>query len=383
MIERAKEKNTIISLLKKFPVVGLIGARQVGKTTLARQLAKDVPWKVHMFDLENPEDLSRLSDPMLVLKALTGLIIIDEVQRLPDIFTVLRVLVDERPLRRRFLVLGSASPDLLRQSTETLAGRIAYHRLNGFSLEEVGEKNLERLWIRGGLPRSFVARSLNESVEWRKNFIRTYLERDLPQLGITISSVTLRRFWNMLAHYHGQIWNASEFARSFGVADTTVRRYLDVLTSTFLVRQIPAWHENISKRQVKSPKVYIVDSGILHTLLNIRDKYDILAHPKAGASWEGFIIEQVIHLASDDYEPFFWATHSGAELDLLLVKGRKRIGVEVKFTSSPQVTRSMKIAQKDLKLDTLYVVHAGEENYHLSKGIYAISAKKILEGIKL
>ncbi len=383
MIKREKEKNTVISLLKKFPVVGLIGARQVGKTTLARQVARDVDWQVSIFDLEDPQDLSRLSDPMLALKELRGLIIIDEVQRLPGIFRTIRVLADKSPRRQRFLVLGSASPDLLRQSAESLAGRIVYHKLEGFSIEEVGKKNVERLWIRGGFPRSFVARSLNESIEWRKNFIQTYLERDLPQLGITISSVALRRFWNMLAHYHGQVWNASEFARSFGVADTTVRRYLDVLTSTFLVRQIPAWHENISKRQVKSPKVYITDTGILHTLLNIRDKYDLLSHPKVGASWEGFIIDQVLHLASDEYEHFFWATHSGAELDLLLVKGRKRVGIEVKFTSSPQITRSMKIALADLKLNMLYVIYAGEENYPLSRNIYAISAWNMLDALKL
>ena len=384
MIIREKEKNTVISLLKRYPVVGLIGARQVGKTTLSRQIAKDVKWPVTGFDLENPQDLSRLSDPMLALKGLKGLVVIDEVQRLPGIFQAIRVLVDNKPSRQKFLVLGSASPGLLRQSAESLAGRIVYHTLEGFSLEEVGQKNIERLWIRGAFPRSFIAKSLNESIQWRKNFIQTYLERDIPQLGISISAVTLRRFWNMLAHYHGQIWNASEFARSFGVADTTVRRYLDVLSSTFLVRQVPAWHENISKRQVKSPKIYIIDSGILHTLLNVREKYDLLSHPKVGASWEGFIINQIISIAgTDKYEYFFWATHAGAELDLMLIKGRKRIGFEVKFTSSPRITPSMKIALDNLKLNMLFVIYAGNKNYSLSKKIYAVSAQKLKRSLKL
>lgn len=382
MIKREREKQTVISLLKKFPVVGIIGARQVGKTTLAYQIAKEFKQKVTIFDLENSEDIARLSDPMLVLKELKGLVIIDEIQRLPGIFQTIRVLVDRRPMKHRFLILGSASPDLLRQSSESLAGRIAYHRLYGFSVEEVGEKKLDRLWIRGGFPRSFIARSLEESIQWRKNFIQTYMERDIPQLGITISAITLRRFWNMLAHYHGHIWNASEFARAFGVSDTTVRRYLDILSSTFLVYQLPAWHENVSKRQVKAPKVYITDTGILHALLNIRGKDDLLFHPKVGASWEGFIVNQIISLTSDSYEHFFWSTHAGAELDLLLVKGRKRIGWEIKFTSSPQVTKSMKIALDDLKLNILYVIHAGDDNYPLTKKIYALSAKKMLEVLR-
>ncbi len=383
MIRREREKKAILSLLRKYPVTGVIGARQVGKTTLARHIARDVKWPVSIFDLENPEDLSRLSDPMLTLKEIKGLVIIDEVQRLPGIFQIIRVLADKKEGRQKFLVLGSASPSLLKQSAESLAGRIAYHTLEGFSFEEVGEKNMERLWIRGAFPRSFITRSLDESIQWRRNFIQTYLERDLPQLGVFINSVTLRRFWNMLAHYHGQVWNASEFARSFGVADTTVRRYLDVLSSTFLVRQIPAWHENISKRQVKSPKVYIIDSGILHTLLNIREKYDLLAHPKLGASWEGFIINQIIHIAGVGYEHFFWATHAGAELDLLLVKGRERVGFEIKFTSSPQVTKSMKIVLNNLKLQKLFVIHAGDKTYPLSQKIYAISAKRLGEDLKL
>ena len=270
MIERRVELQTLRKLLSRYPVVGIIGARQVGKTTLARIYISKARGPVTYFDLENPEDEARLADPMLALKDLRGLVVIDEIHRQPQLFPVLRVLVDRPRIKTRYLVLGSASPALLRQGAETLAGRIVYHELGGFSVEEVGMKNYRRLWLRGGFPRSYLARSLDESDEWRHGFIRTFLERDLPQLGITISSTTLRRFWTMLAHYHGQVWNASEFARSFGVSDTTVRRYLDLLTSALVIRQLQPWHENISKRQVKSSKVYLTDSGLLHTLLNLR-----------------------------------------------------------------------------------------------------------------
>jgi len=380
MIKRKFEENKIAGLLKKYPVVGLIGARQVGKTTLARGIVRNAAGPATVFDLENPEDLARLSDPMLALKNLEGLVIIDEVQKVPDIFQVIRVLADRPGKKAKFLILGSASPELLKQSAESLSGRIAYHELSGFSLDEVGEKDIEKLWLRGTFPRSFISRSLEDSVEWRKSFIKTYLERDLPQLGISVSSQTLRRFWNMIAHYHAQIWNASEFARSFGVADTTIRHYLDILASTFVVRQLPPWHENISKRQVKSPKVYISDSGILHNLLNIREKNDLLSHPKLGASWEGFILNQIIHILRVDIdECYFWATHAGAELDLLVVRGRKRTGFEIKFTSSPKVTPSMKIAVRDLKLNRLYLIHAGDKSYQVAGKIYAIASKNMVK----
>lgn len=380
MIKRKYEADAIAGLLKKYPVVGLIGARQVGKTTLSREISKNSPCPATVFDLENPEDIARLSDPMLALKDLKGLVIIDEVQKVPDIFQIIRVLADRPGKKARFLILGSASPELLKQSAESLAGRIAYHELDGFSLDEVGGKNTEKLWLRGSFPKSFVSKSLGDSVEWRKSFIKTYLERDLPQFGISVSSHTLRRFWNMLAHYHAQIWNASEFARSFGVADTTIRHYLDILTSTFVVCQLPPWHENISKRQVKSPKVYIMDPGILHILLNIRTKNDLLAHPKLGASWEGFILAQIMHiLRVDKDECYFWATHTGAELDLLVVRGRRRTGYEIKFTSSPKVTVSMKIAVRELKLKHLHVVHAGDKSYQMADKIYAIASKSLVK----
>ena len=383
MIDRHHEIKELISLLKRYRVVGIVGARQVGKTTLARSLLDHVGGSYFYYDLENPEDLARLADPMFALKGLKGLVVIDEVQRFPELFPILRVLVDRPKASARFLVLGSASPELLRQGSESLAGRIIYHELGGFSLDEVGIKNHQRLWLRGGFPRSYLASSDKLSEEWRRGFIRTFLERDLPQLGVTIRSTTLHRFWNMLSHYHGQVWNASEFGRSFGVADTTVRNYLDLLTSALVVRQLLPWHENISKRQVKSPKVYIADSGLLHMLLGIKTRNDLERHPKIGASWEGFVIEQVIHLMGFKKEDcFFWATHAGAELDLLVVKGREKIGFEVKLTSSPRVTPSMRSALSDLKLQRLYVIHSGEETFQLERKIQAIALTRLLDDLK-
>lgn len=335
------------------------------------------------FDLENPEDFSRLSDPMLALKNLKGLVVIDEIQRYPDLFPVLRVLADRPRRPARFLILGSASPELLRQSAESLAGRIFYHELNGFSIEELGISNHNQLWLRGGFPRSYLTRTNDDSFEWRQGFVRTFLERDLPQLGITIRSATLRRFWTMLAHYHGQTWNASEFARSFGVADTTIRNYLDLLSSALVVRQFPPWRENIKKRQVKAPKVYLKDSGILHALLNLRSLKDLEGHPKVGASWEGFILEQIIRIlgAATD-ECFFWATHSGAELDLLIVRGRKRWGFEIKRTSAPKITPSMHMALKDLNLQRLDIIHAGEESFQMHSKVRAVSINKLLTDLQ-
>ncbi|MCK4541935.1 MAG: ATP-binding protein [Spirochaetales bacterium] len=382
MNPRHKEVEKLKKLITRYPVVGIIGARQVGKTTLARLLAKKLTIPVTFFDLEDPEGLARLHDPMLALKSLKGLVILDEIQRKPDIFPILRVLADRPDVSCRFLVLGSASPDLLRQSSETLAGRIIYHQLSGFELREVKNDDWMKLWHRGGFPRSFLSETDDESMEWRKGFIRTFIERDLPQLGITISGTTIRRFWMMLAHYHGQVWNASEFARSFGVADTTVRRYLDILTSTFVVRQLQPWYENIKKRQVKSPKVYIADSGLLHGLFNLRRMEDLESHPKSGASWEGFVIEQLIRcLEIEPEECFFWATHAGAELDFLVVRGRERIGFEIKRTTSPKVTPSMRSALKDLELSILNVIHAGDHTFQLQDSIRAVSIYRLLEDL--
>jgi len=383
MINRIIELSTVRHFLRSNPVVGLIGARQVGKTTIARMIASKWRGKVTYFDVENPEDLSRLTDPMLVLKSLTGLVVIDEIQRLPHVFNVLRVLADRSLNKTKFLVLGSASPELLRQGSESLAGRITYFEIGGLRINDISFKNIERLWLRGGLPKSYLARTPKESFQWRQSFISTFLERDIPQLGININSVTLRRFWTMLAHYHGQVWNSSEFARSFGVADTTVRGYLDRLTAALVVRQLLPWHENISKRQVKMPKIYISDSGILHALLNLRAMPDIETHPKIGASWEGFLLDQIIrHLRADKNECYFWATHAGAELDLLVVRGRKRLGFEFKRTTAPKITPSIISAKKDLKLDELTVVFYGNTSFFLAEGVRAVGSENIIKDIK-
>jgi predicted AAA+ superfamily ATPase len=383
MIHRRRELETLRGLLRRHRVVGIIGARQVGKTTLARTLAEKWPGRSVIFDLENPEDLARLADPMLALKPLTGLVAIDEVQRLPDLFPVLRVLADRPGCPARFLVLGSASPELLKQGSESLAGRLYCHDIGGFTLEDVGAAHHEKLWLRGGLPRSYLARSVRESHEWRQGYVRAFLERDLPQLGVNVNAVTMRRFWTMLAHYHGQTWNASEFARSFGLADTTVRGYLDRLTSALVVRQLLPWHENLSKRQVKAPKVYVADSGILHTLLNLRTIEDVAGHPKLGASWEGFVVDQIVRrLGVEREECFFWGTHAGAELDLLVVRGNQRLGFEVKRTSAPKIAPSMRHAMEDLKLGQLNVVHAGEHTFPLAEGVRAVALSRLLEDVK-
>jgi predicted AAA+ superfamily ATPase len=382
MIARTVHIAAARKRLANFPVVAVLGARQIGKTTLAEQVAARYTQPVHRFDLENPMDLARLDDPMLALADLKGLVILDEVQRRPELFPVLRVLADRKPRPARFLVLGSASPDLLRQSSETLAGRIAYYELPGLSLAEVGIGKLGPLWLRGGFPVSFLARSHADSRLWRDNFVQTFLERDLPQLGIRVPASTLRRFWTMLAHWHAQTWNASEFGRSFGVADNTVRHYLDILTSALVIRQLTPWHANISKRQVKAPKVYIRDSGLLHALLQIESSTDLERHPKVGASWEGFMLEQLItHLALADEHVYFWATHGGAELDLFVRRGRQRIGFEIKRTTTPKVTPSIKAAMEALDLQEVIVIHAGDRTFALGKNVKAVAASRLIEDV--
>lgn len=381
IIERARELNLLKGLLKRHRVVAIVGARQVGKTTLARQLRGAVVG--HYFDLENSSHAAQLAEPLLALAECRGLVVIDEIQRAPRMFDALRVLVDQPRTKRRFLILGSASPDLLRQGSESLAGRIVYHELAGLGLDEVGSMAWRKLWLRGGFPRSFLARSGAASFEWRTAFIRTFLERDLPSLGIGVAPSAMGRFWTMLAHYHGQVWNASEFGRSFGVADTTVRNYLDALSSALVVRQLSPWHENLGKRQIKSPKIYIKDVGLLHGLLNLRTSDDLLGHPKVGASWEGFGLEQVIrHLRADANECYFWGSHSGAELDLLVVRGRQRRGFEFKFTAAPKITPSMKIAMSDLRLDRLEIIHAGEAEFPMGTQIRAIPLNRLSTAVK-
>jgi predicted AAA+ superfamily ATPase len=382
MVRRARHVQTVTETLGRHPVVALVGARQVGKTTLARQVAATSDGTTAWFDLEDPRDVARLAEPMLALEPLRGLVVLDEIQRRPDLFPVLRVLADRPDNPTRFLVLGSASPDLLRQSSESLAGRIAYLEIGGFSLDEVGADAAETLWLRGGFPRSFLASGEAASVEWRQQFVRTFLERDLPQLGITIPSATLRRFWTMLAHYHGQVWNASEFARAFGVADTTVRRYLEALVATFVVRQLLPWSENLGKRQVKAPKVYIADSGLLHRLLGLDTLKALEGHPKVGASWEGFLLGEVVQrLAVQPDQCWFWRTHAGAELDLLVIRGRERLGFEFKRTVAPALTPSMRSALQDLKLDRLDVIHAGGETFPLGPRVRAVAASRLLEDL--
>jgi predicted AAA+ superfamily ATPase len=371
-MKRATALAGVRELLRRSPVVAILGPRQAGKTTLALELARVFKRELGpmtRFDLEDPADALTLENPKLALEELTGLVVIDEVQRRPDLFPVLRVLVDRGPKRRRFLILGSASGDLMRQTSESLAGRIAFFELGPFALFEVPDAG--RLWLRGGFPRAYLARSTAGAFGWLRDYVTTYLERDVPALGLRVPA--LRRFWTMLAHYHGQIVNFSELGRSLGVSDKTTRHYLDVLASTFMVRQLQPWYENVGKRQVKAPKVYFRDSGLLHVLLGIRAQPELLSHPKVGASWEGFALECVIReLGLRAEECFFWATHAHAELDLLTFVGGKRLGFEAKRADAPGVTKSMRVALEDLRLDHLLVVHPGAAAIRLDERVTAI-----------
>ncbi|MEO8613709.1 MAG: ATP-binding protein [Luteolibacter sp.] len=373
MIDRQGYLTAIHSRLLDNPVVALPGPRQAGKTTLARMLAAESPHtEIHHFDLESPADLARLANPELVLSPLRGLIILDEIQRMPQLYPVLRVLVDRPDLPARFLILGSASPALVKGASETLAGRISFIDVSGFSLTEVGAEHLAKRWWRGGFPRAYLARNDKTARQWHEDFFRTFLEQDIPQLGISIPATTLRRFWTMVAHYHGQILQVSELARSLGTSEPTARRYLDILCGTYVVRQLPPWFENLKKRQVKAPKIYIRDSGILHALLSIPDVAALESNPKLGASWEGFAMEQILSITGDR-EAYFWATHGGAELDLLVFHEGKRIGFEFKYSENPGTTKSMRIAESDLGLDHLYVVHPGKHTFPLTENITAIT----------
>jgi len=368
MIARESYLSLVSSAVRRSPVTALLGPRQCGKTTLARQFG-DAHNAVY-FDLESASARHRLQNPEMALGALRGLIVLDEIQTMPELFNVLRVLVDRRRNPSKFLILGSASPHLVRGVSESLAGRVEFVELSGFQLEETGSSLLETLWVRGGFPRSMLARNDADSTAWREGFIQTFLQRDIPQLGITLAAPTLRRFWTMLAHYHGQTWNSSELARSMSVTDKTVRSWLDILTGTFMVRQLQPWFENVKKRQVKAPKIYLRDSGLLHTLLNLPDFTALYSHPRVGASWEGFALEQTLNVLRPA-EAYYWALHGGGELDLMFLHRGRRYGVEFKFTEIPSATRSMHNAIQDLGLRRLWIVYPGENAFPIDRRIIA------------
>ena len=369
MVPRPELLERIERAFQVAPIVTLLGPRQCGKTTIARMIAQKNGAAI--FDLEDQADNAALANPKLALSGKRGLIIIDEIQNWPELLPALRVLVDRPDNAARFLLLGSASPMLVRGVSETLAGRTSFVDMAGFTLEEVGSSQWRQLWLRGGFPRSWLADSDALSFEWKKAFIRTFLERDIPQLGISIPAAALSRFWTMIAHYHGQIWNGSALSRSFGVSEKTVKRYLEILEGTFLVRTLPPWHDNLGKRLVKSPKVYIRDSGILHALLGIDTMDALLSHPVAGASWEGFAVESV-RARFPEAQAFFYATHGGAELDLLLIDHNRRYGFEMKLNEAPKLTRSMMVSIENLKLDGLFVIYPGARQYPLSERVSAL-----------
>lgn len=376
-IPRKAYLDRLANSVRRSVITALLGPRQCGKSTLARQFIKRTVAATY-YDLENPDDSARLRSPMRELEARRGLVVIDEIQRHPDLMAILRVLADRRPIPARFLILGSASPTLKRFSSETLAGRIEYVEMSGFNLWEINKQHQRRLWVRGGFPNSYLATAEKDSLAWRQNFIRTFLERDMPQLGINVPAQMLRNFWTMVAHYHGQVWNSNEIGRSLGIAHTTAKRYLDFMCGALVMRQLPPWFENIGKRIVKSPKVYLRDPGILHALLRLSDYDAVMGHPKLGASWEGFALEQIISVIGE-HDIYFWATHAGAELDLLIFLHGKRIGVEFKYADAPAVTKSMHVALNDLKLDRLFIVHPGSQGYSLHERIEGIPLSAVKE----
>ena len=380
LIDRPIAVNRVMAAYRVHPAVALLGPRQCGKTTLARIISEQEP-EVSFFDLEKAVDLRRLETPEQTLSPLTGLVVIDEVQRQPQLFETLRVLLDRPGSGMRFLLLGRASPALIRRTSETLAGRVGLVDLSGFDMNEIPPAQWQTLWQRGGFPRSFLSEDDTASALWRENFIRTFLERDIPQLGITIPAESLRRFWTMISHYHGQVWNASEFARAMGTSERTARNYLDILQGAYMVRVFTPWHENLKKRQVKSPKIYVRDCGLLHTLLEIGSFAALSGHPKIGASFEGFVIEQILSIL-DTRNASFWATHAGSELDLLVSIASKRHGFECKYSEAPGITRSMRIAIRDLQLEHLWVIYPGNEEYELDEAISVLPVRMIPQRVQ-
>jgi len=378
MIKRIIQERIEMSLTK-YSVVGILGPRQVGKTTLAKMIIGRVKKKVIYLDLELPSDMNKLQDPELYLsRSADTLIIIDEIQRMPLLFPLLRALVDRKKTAGRFLILGSASPELIRHSSESLAGRIIYHELSPFIFKEIDGGKIQKLWLRGGYPQSFLSKNDGDSFTWREAFIKTYLEMDIPQLGIRIPARQLRRFWTMIAHSHGQLWNASKIAGSLGLSAPTVKHYLDILEETFIVRQIQPYYSNIKKRLIKSPRIYIRDSGMLHALLNIRTLDELYGHPSLGSSWEGFIVEQIIRLLPDRWQVFFYRTGAGAEIDLVLFDGRhKPAAVEIKYSMSPKVERGFWNAYEDLSCQKGYVIYPGTESYPLGKNVFTLPVKDL------
>ncbi len=377
MLKRSGLLEEVKVALARSRVVVLTGPRQCGKTTLARELLSEE--SLGYFDLEDPASLARLDEPMTALESLEGLVVIDEIQRRPNLFPILRVLADRKDTPTRFLVLGSASGELLRQSSESLAGRMESVVMSGFSLAELGSDAEQPLWLRGGFPRSFLAKQESDSFSWRRNFIQTLLERDFPQWGVRVFSTALRRFWTMVAHYHGQTWNAAKPARALGVSEPSTRRYLDLLTDAYMVRQLQPYFANLRKRQVKAPKIYVRDCGLLHQLLGIGSMKDLLTHPKVGASWEGFVIEQALRGEPHD-EAFFWATHQGAEIDLILRKGSDLVGIECKRTDSPRVTPSIRIALEDLGLKKVVIIYPGTKRYPLGEQVEVVPLGAYIAG---
>ena len=376
MTPRDNYMRQIETALRRSPVTALLGPRQCGKTTLARLFGNRL--SATYFDLESERDVRRLANPELVLGELRGLVVLDEIQRLPALFNVLRVLADRPDADARFLILGSASPDLVRGVSESLAGRVEFVELAGFDLSETGVERWRRLWLRGGSPRSYLAESDADSMAWRDGFLRTFLERDIPQLGIATPAAAMRRFWTMLAHWHGQTWNGTELGRAMSATDKTMRRYLDLLTGTFMVRQLQPWFQNVAKRQVKAPKVYVRDLGVLHTLLDIPNEAALLSHPKVGASWEGFVIEQVLR-ALQPANAWFWAAHSGGEVDLLVTIEGRRIGFEVKFNEAPTVTRAMHNVVDTLQLKHLFVVCPTPHAYPVAERVSVLPVTQVVD----